>query len=104
MPTPDQSNALGRAKELAGKLTPIQKITLGAVLLTVIVGLTRVYLAAHWASDVLAGWSVGAAWAMILWLAAYVMQHRRAASAPGPHDLPLPGSPVAAKDAPVIGE
>ncbi|MCX6520743.1 MAG: flagellar basal-body MS-ring/collar protein FliF [Actinobacteria bacterium] len=38
MPTPDQSNALGRAKELAGKLTPIQKITLGAVLLTVIAG------------------------------------------------------------------
>jgi undecaprenyl-diphosphatase len=75
-----------------------------AVLLTVIVGLTRVYLAAHWASDVLAGWSVGAAWAMTLWLAAYVMQHRRAASAPGPHDLPLPGSRVAAKDAPVIGE
>ena len=34
MPTSDQSNALGRAKELAGKLTPIQKITLGAVLLT----------------------------------------------------------------------
>jgi flagellar M-ring protein FliF len=38
MPTSDQSNALGRAKELAGKLTPIQKITLGAVLLTVIAG------------------------------------------------------------------
>jgi flagellar M-ring protein FliF len=38
MPTPEQPNALGRAKELAGKLTPIQKITLGAVLLTVIAG------------------------------------------------------------------
>ncbi len=36
--TTDQSNALGRAKDLAGKLTPIQKITLGAVLLTVIAG------------------------------------------------------------------
>ncbi len=36
--TSEQPNALGRAKDLAGKLTPIQKITLGAVLLTVIAG------------------------------------------------------------------
>ncbi len=38
MPTTDQPNALGRAKELASKLTPIQKITLGAVLLTLVAG------------------------------------------------------------------
>jgi flagellar M-ring protein FliF len=38
MPTTDQSNALGRAKELARTLSPIQKITLGAVLLTVVAG------------------------------------------------------------------
>ncbi|WP_339913571.1 phosphatase PAP2 family protein [uncultured Brevundimonas sp.] len=41
-----------------------------AVLIAVLVGLTRVYLAAHWATDVLAGWSVGATWAMCLWLVA----------------------------------
>jgi len=39
-----------------------------AILLTVLVGATRLYLGAHWASDVLAGWSIGAAWATACWL------------------------------------
>lgn len=60
-----------------------------AVLLTLIVGLTRVYLAAHWATDVLAGWSVGAAWAMALWLAAYALQRRQQARPEAPHVLPV---------------
>ena len=60
-----------------------------AVLLTLIVGLTRVYLAAHWATDVLAGWSVGAAWAMALWLVAYAVQRRQAARPQAPHGLPV---------------
>jgi Membrane-associated phospholipid phosphatase len=39
-----------------------------AVVLVMIVGLTRIYLGAHWTTDVLGGWAVGAAWAVILWL------------------------------------
>lgn len=47
-----------------------------AILLTVVIGLSRVYLGVHWPSDVLAGWCVGAAWAMACWLAALWLQRR----------------------------
>lgn len=59
------------------------------MLLTLIVGLTRIYLGAHWASDVLAGWSVGAAWAMALWLVAYSLQRLQAARAGKTPVLPV---------------
>jgi undecaprenyl-diphosphatase len=48
-----------------------------AVLIVLLIGLTRIYLAAHWASDVFAGWSVGAAWSMALWLVAYAAERRQ---------------------------
>jgi undecaprenyl-diphosphatase len=41
-----------------------------AVFLTVMVGLSRIYLGVHYPSDVLAGWCVGAAWASLCWAGA----------------------------------
>ncbi len=39
-----------------------------AVTLTALIGISRVYLAVHWPSDVLAGWLAGSAWALMAWL------------------------------------
>jgi undecaprenyl-diphosphatase len=44
-----------------------------AAFLTILIGLTRVYLGVHWPTDVLAGWTVGGVWALLCWLAAKVV-------------------------------
>jgi undecaprenyl-diphosphatase len=41
-----------------------------AVVFTMLIGVSRVYLGVHWPSDVLAGWMIGASWALACWLMA----------------------------------
>jgi undecaprenyl-diphosphatase len=50
-----------------------------AVILTLLVGASRVYLGVHWPSDVLAGWAAGASWAILVWLAAQQLRRPREA-------------------------
>jgi len=45
-------------------------ILIVAITLTVLIGLSRLYLGVHWPSDVAAGWALGAAWALAWRLAA----------------------------------
>ena len=45
--------------------------------LTVLIGCSRVYLGAHYPTDVFAGWCVGSAWALVCCLAAHFISTRR---------------------------
>ena len=50
----------------------------GAVGVSILVGLSRVYLGVHYPSDVLAGWIVGFTWALLCWLTARRLKKRGA--------------------------
>jgi undecaprenyl-diphosphatase len=50
-----------------GRLTKIYCMTI-AMLATLLIGSTRVYLGVHYPTDVLAGWLIGMSWALMCWL------------------------------------
>jgi undecaprenyl-diphosphatase len=99
-PRPDAVDALARVVSTSfpsghASLSAITYLTLGAMFagaqdsvavriyvmalaatLTVLVGLSRIYLGVHYPSDVLAGWCVGSAWAMTCWALQKWLQQR----------------------------
>lgn len=51
-------------------------IIVAAALITIGIGISRIYLGVHWPTDVLAGWTVGATWALVCWLLQQDFQRR----------------------------
>ncbi|SDS11073.1 undecaprenyl-diphosphatase [Halopseudomonas sabulinigri] len=48
-----------------------------SVLLTLLIGVSRIYLGVHWPTDVVAGWTVGAAWALMCWYISRQFVHQK---------------------------
>lgn len=69
---------VGAVLAAATRDRPMQAFFIGlALFLTLIVGASRVYLGVHYPTDVLAGWSLGAAWALFCFILSNAISRRR---------------------------
>jgi undecaprenyl-diphosphatase len=71
------------ARTTDDRATRIFCIAVGIVL-TLMVGISRIYLGVHYPTDVFAGWCLGSAWALTCWLVMRQLQHEGRVEAPEP--------------------
>ncbi len=71
--------------EFARPATRVYVIVI-AIALTLAIGFSRVFLGVHWPSDVLAGWCLGAAWAIVCLMIARTLERRGALHVNRPPD------------------
>jgi undecaprenyl-diphosphatase len=48
-----------------------------ALILTILIGLSRIYIGVHYPTDVLAGWIAGISWALLCWYAASLIERKK---------------------------
>lgn len=75
---------------LLARLEPDRRKTFyllgAAIVLTLLVGMSRVYLGVHWPTDVVAGWAVGGCWALLCWAVGMKLQSKHQIEAPDKSD------------------
>lgn len=71
--------AIGAVLAAATKDNTLRAYYIGAAIaLTLLVGLSRIYLGVHYPTDVFAGWCLGAAWALFCFILADILRQMRA--------------------------
>lgn len=65
---------------LISRIEPSRKtrvfLVTSALIISFIVGLSRIYLGVHYPSDVLAGWMIGLFWALLCWFIASIIENK----------------------------
>lgn len=78
--------------------TPRVYVVAITVAITLAVGISRVYLGVHWPTDVIAGWTLGSAWALAFWLIAHWVNQAAPEAGAGAEPASDPGGAIPSED------